>query len=101
MMIKKKIQKDLNKRKLFKKLEEKRILLKYLTYNLNYNLNKRLKIQMKLNKMPKKSSIIQINKKCILTGRSKSIYNYFKLSRIMINKLTTQKLLPGIRLNNW
>ena len=51
----------------------------------------------RVSKLPLKSSQSRIKNRCVLTGRSRGIYNYFKISRIMIKALAAKGLLPGIK----
>ena len=39
----------------------------------------------------------KIRNRCLLTGRSRGVYNYFKLSRIMIKELASKGLLAGVK----
>nr|YP_010395025.1 ribosomal protein S14 [Phytopythium vexans]YP_010395067.1 ribosomal protein S14 [Phytopythium vexans]DAZ89462.1 TPA_asm: ribosomal protein S14 [Phytopythium vexans]DAZ89504.1 TPA_asm: ribosomal protein S14 [Phytopythium vexans] len=97
----KKIKKNIKQRYLFKNLEKKRLILKIISKNLNIQKDLRYKIQQKWFFFNQNSSITRIKNICILTGRSKSIYRLFKISRIQLRKLTSEGFLPGVSKYSW
>lgn len=99
--MKKKIKKNIKQRYLFKNLEKNRLILKILLKNLNIKTNLRWKIQQKIIFFNQQSSITRIKNICILTGRSRSIYRLFKISRIQLRKLISEGLLPGTSKYSW
>jgi small subunit ribosomal protein S14 len=94
--MKKKKKKNIKQRFIFKNLEKKKLILKILLKNLNIKNNLRFKIQQKLNFFSQQSSITCIKNICILTGRSKSIYRLFKISRIQLKNLVSKGYLSGV-----
>jgi small subunit ribosomal protein S14 len=99
--MKKKIKKNIKQRYLYKNLEKKRLILKIILKNLNIKEKKRWKIQQKFYFFNQNSSVTHIKNICILTGRSKSIYRLFKISRIQLRKFISEKNLPGVFKYNW
>jgi small subunit ribosomal protein S14 len=95
------INKDKKRRNLFKKYELKRLYLKYIIYNNNILKHIRINAMMLLNKLPKDSSSVRIHNRCIITGRSRSIYRDFKVSRIILRNYAHNGLLPGITKSSW
>lgn len=86
---------DQNKRIHFKETELKRVSIKILN---------RLSINLKSNTYAKtinasigKYNFTKIKNRCFITGRSKSIYKKFKLSRIKFREMS----LNGITKNYW
>ena len=57
--------------------------------------------RFKLAKLPKNSSKTRIKNRCTLTGRSKSVYRYFKISRIAFRELASMGDIPGIKKSSW
>jgi len=53
----------------------------------------------KSNRTPKYSS--RIVRRCQLTGRSRSVYRKFRISRIMLRELALQGKIPGMRKASW
>ena len=43
----------------------------------------------------------KLNNRCVLTGRSRSVYRNFKLSRIAFRDASSSRLIPGLRKSNW
>jgi small subunit ribosomal protein S14 len=91
------IQKDLNRRVFVKIKEHKRITLKSIQQNRSLPPKLRFFAQTQLGEQKTKSSPVQVRNRCVLTGRSRGVYNYFKISRIMIRHLASQGLLPGLK----
>ncbi len=97
----KKIKKNIKQRYLFKDLEKRRLILKIISKNLNIQKDLRWKLQQKWFFFNQNSSNTRIKNICILTGRSKSIYRLFKISRIKIRKLASEGFLPGVSKISW
>lgn len=95
------IRKDKNKRNLFKKYEIKRKYLKYILNNKKITKYIRINAMLQMNKLPKNSSRIRIKNRCIITGRPKSIYRKFKMSRISLRNFAHNGLLTGILKSSW
>jgi len=95
------IEKDKRRRKLFKKYENKRRELKAVIYNKENSMELRNKAQIALSKLPKDSSKIRIKNRCVLTGRSKGVFRYFKLSRIQLRQLALEGNIPGYTKTSW
>lgn len=99
--MKKKIKKNIKQRYLFKNLEKKKIILKIILQNLNIKTEIRYKIQQKWFFFPNNSSITRIKNICIITGRSRSIYRFFRISRILFRKKASEGFLPGFSKYSW
>jgi small subunit ribosomal protein S14 len=97
----KKIKKNIIQRKLFNNFEKKRLILKILLNNVKINQNIRWKIQQKYFFFNQNSSLTRIKNICVLTGRSKSIYRLFKISRIQLRKLASEGFLPSVSKYSW
>lgn len=99
--MKKQIKKNINQRYLFDQQEKKRLVLKSITQNLKFSTNIRWKIQKKFFPLSANSSLTRIKNRCILTGRSRSVSRFFKLSRIQFRKLASEGSLPGLAKSSW
>lgn len=98
----KQIKKNIKQRYIFKKMEKKRLILKILTQNLLIKPSIRWKINSKFETINQSHGFLtRIKNICTLTGRSKSIYRIFKLSRIQLKSQASQGLLPGVSKNSW
>lgn len=43
----------------------------------------------------------KIHNRCVLTGRSRSVYRHMRLTRMVLKKLSVYGLLPGIKKISW
>ena len=89
--------KDYKVRKDVAHYENKRISLKVIQQHLNFSKKKRYDAIIQLSKLKRKSSKIRIRNRCVLTGRSRGVFNYFKISRILIRNLAAKGLIPGLK----
>ena len=95
--------KDKKNRKLFLKIEQNRLVLKFIYINLisRSTLSKsRSYVQYKyyryFNKLKFKTTTKLLNK-CIVTNRNSKTYSAFKLSRIVFKDLLTFGVIAGYR----
>ena len=54
-----------------------------------------------LARLPRDASPTRIRNLCALTGRSRSVYRKFKISRIKLRELALQGKVPGMRKASW
>ncbi len=97
----KKIKKNIKQRYLFKNLEKKRLIYKIISKNTLLEKKIRLKAQQKWFFFNQNSSLTRIKNICVLTGRTRSIYRLFKMSRVQLRKLASIGFLPGISKISW
>jgi small subunit ribosomal protein S14 len=95
------VQKDQKKRNLHLVTEKERVLLKSIVQNLNLQPQLRLKAQLKLSELPKRSSFVQTQRRCVVSGRKRFLIRGFHLSRFVIRKYANDGYLPGIRKSSW
>ena len=95
------IQKNLNRKKIVKKFNNRRQSLKKKIMQKNLPIEERFKIQSKLNDLPRDSSKIRVRNRCELTGRTRGVYRKFGLSRIKIRELSMTGALPGVVKSSW
>jgi len=91
-----------NKRRLLTvKYEKKRAALKQVYMDKTLSVEARLIIQGMLEKLPRDSSKTRLHNRCLLTGRPRSVYRYFGLSRIKMRELALAGKLPGVLKASW
>jgi small subunit ribosomal protein S14 len=90
-------QKDFVSRLEVKKYEDQRIALKTIQHSSLIDFQNRFLASLQLSNLKFSSFPNKIRNRCILTGRSRGVYNFFKISRIMIKDLASRGLLPGIK----
>ena len=95
------IQKNLNRKNLVQKFQNKRKKLKNQIMKKDLSMEERFKLQSKLNDMPRNGSKIRIRNRCELTGRTRGVYRKFGLSRIKIRELSMSGSLPGVVKSSW
>ena len=95
------IQKNLNRKKIVSKYKKRRELLKSKIMDKNLSIEERFKLQSKLNELPRDSANIRVRNRCELTGRTRSVYRKFGLSRIKLRELTMSGSLPGVVKSSW
>ena len=95
------IQKNLNRKKLVSKFQNKRKSLKTKIMKKDITIEERLKLQSKLNDCPRNGSRIRIRNRCKITGRTRGVYRKFGLSRIKIRELSMSGSLPGVVKSSW
>ena len=54
-----------------------------------------------LARLPRDASPTRIRNLCELTGRSRSVYRKFKVSRIKLRELALEGKVPGMRKASW
>ena len=54
-----------------------------------------------LQKLPRNSSATRHRNLCKLTGRSRSVYRKFGISRIKLRELALEGKIPGMRKSSW
>ena len=95
------IQKNLKRKNIVKKFNNKRQSLKKKIMKKDLTIEERFKMQSKLNQLPRDSSKIRIRNRCELTGRTRGVYRKFRLSRIAFRELASEGKLPGITKSSW
>ena len=95
------IQKDQKRRNLYAKYETKRLILKSMIRDLSLPKNLRFQSINELSKLPRNSSLGRTKNRCTQTGRSKSNYKMFRISRITFRELALKGLLPGVSKASW
>lgn len=81
--------------------ESQVVALKVLQNNSKLSKERRFQIGLSLAQVKAKSSRVRVRNRCVLTGRPRGVYNYFKISRIMVKELASQALLPGLKRATW
>ena len=99
--MKKLIKKDKKNRFLVKFYETNKFIYKNLNNNENFSKLFRWKLFILAKQLPKKSSSIYVNSRCILTGRKKRINKLYNFSRISFLKLVRSQTINGLIKSSW
>ncbi|NNG25885.1 MAG: 30S ribosomal protein S14 [Ignavibacteriaceae bacterium] len=54
-----------------------------------------------LQRLPKNSSPVRLKNRCMFTGRSRSYYRKFGVSRLVFREMALKGELPGIKKSSW
>lgn len=93
--------KDKKKRISVKKTELKRLVFKSINYNLGLSRNLREFSWSSLNNLETSSTYIRVKNRCVISNRTRFIFNKYKISRIMFKHLVTICEINGVYKKNW
>ena len=101
MAKKSKIMHNMYRKKLVNRHAAKRkeLLAKINDTSLSYE--ERQTFRLKLEKLPKNSNPNRVRNRCNLTGRPRSYYRRFGLSRISLREMASNGLIPGVTKASW
>jgi small subunit ribosomal protein S14 len=95
------IQKNKKRERLAKQFEARRGRLKAVADNDALPMEERFAARLKLAELPRNSSKTRIRNRCEITGRPRSVYRKFKLSRIALRELASTGQIPGVVKSSW
>ena len=101
MAKKSQINRDNKRKRLIERYAERRAELRKRLNDPEVSIEEKLEIQVKFSKMPRNSCPTRLNRRCQISGRSKSYYRKFGISRIALRELTLRGQLPGMRKSSW
>jgi small subunit ribosomal protein S14 len=92
---------DEKRKKLIAKYAKKRAELRKRLNDRNLSVDDKLEVQEAFAKLPRNSCPTRLNRRCQVSGRSKSYYRKFGISRIALRELALRGQLPGMRKSSW
>lgn len=95
------VERDKKRKKMVKRDAEKRAALKKIVKDQSIPADERFQAMLKLDKMPRNGSKTRMRNRCALTGRPRSYYRKFNLSRIALRDLASRGELPGVVKSSW
>ncbi len=54
-----------------------------------------------LQKLPKNSSPVRLKNRCMFTGRARSYYRKFGVSRLVLREMALRGEIPGLKKSSW
>ena len=101
MAKKSKIMHNIHRKTLVERYATKRkdLIKKINDTSLSYE--ERQAFRLKLEKLPKNSNPNRVRNRCNLTGRPRSYYRRFGLSRISLREMASNGLIPGVTKASW
>ncbi len=95
------IEREIKRKKLAKRYAGKRAELKAVIRDQSIPAEERFQAVLKLAELPRNSSKTRQRNRCALTGRPRSYYRKFNLSRIALRDLASRGELPGVTKSSW
>ena len=95
------IQRDKRRRLILLQFQLKRLQCKTVSQDLNLSKNIKKVVERKRVILPRNSSRSRVHNRCTITGRSKGVLRFCKLSRIRVRNLASQGLLSGVSKASW
>lgn len=92
---------DKRRKKLIAKHAERRAELRKRLNDRRVSIEEKLQIQEAFAKLPRNSCPTRLNRRCEISGRSRSYYRKFGVSRIALRDLALRGHLPGMRKSSW
>ena len=95
------IHRDLKRKRLIAKWKAKRTELRAVLQDPAAEMEAKLAAQEEFAKLPRNSCPTRWNNRCAISGRSRSFYRKFQISRIAFRELALRGQLPGVRKSSW
>lgn len=95
------IEKNMKRERLVAKYADKRAALKKAAIDPNLLPEEQFMARLKLAKLPRNSAPTRLRNRCQVTGRPRSYYRKFKMSRIALRDLASSGYLPGVTKSSW
>jgi len=95
------INKNERRKKLVKQYAGKYAKLRAVANDTSADDTDRLMARLKMAELPRNANPTRVRNRCMVTGRSRSVYRKFQLSRIMIRELGNMGMIPGLTKSSW
>ena len=95
------VEKNKNRVRMAQRYAGKRARLKAVASDRSLPAEERFAARLKLAELPRNSAPVRVRNRCELTGRSRSYYRKFKLSRIALRDLASAGQIPGMVKASW
>ncbi len=95
------VYRNLKRVKMAAKYANRRQKQKAIAMDKNATPEERMQAQFALQKLPRNSAKCRIRNRCRITGRSRSYYRKFGLSRVELRDLASFGEIPGLVKSSW
>lgn len=95
------VYRNLKREKMAEKYANRRLKLKEIAMDKNASPEDRFQATLKLAALPRNSAKIRVRNRCKLTGRSRSYYRKFGLSRVELRNMASFGEIPGLVKSSW
>ncbi|MBT3584277.1 MAG: 30S ribosomal protein S14 [Halobacteriovoraceae bacterium] len=96
-----KIQSNLKRQKLAARYKSKRDALRKIMQDPKAPFDEKADAQRQLQALPRNSNPNRVRNRCEVTGRPRSFYRAFRVSRLVFRRMALQGLIPGITKSSW
>ncbi len=95
------IEKNLRRRRLVARYQERRQKLKAIAQDEKLSLEERFQAQLKLAELPRNSAPSRVVNRCEITGRPRAYYRKLRMSRLALRELSSAGMIPGMVKSSW
>jgi small subunit ribosomal protein S14 len=95
------IEKNNRRARLVRKFASRRAALKAIAKDRDMASEERFAARLKLAELPRNGARVRVRNRCALTGRARSYYRKFRLSRIALRDLAATGQIPGMVKSSW
>ena len=95
------IQREKKRIKTVAKFADKRAALKAIIKDMTIDFDERMEAQKALQKMPRNSNPVRVQRRCQITGRPHAVYRKFGLCRNKLREATMRGDVPGLHKASW
>ena len=95
------IQRELKRIKTVEKFAAKRAELKATIKDMSIDFDVRMEAQKALQKLPRNSNPVRVQRRCQITGRPHAVYRKFGLCRNKLREATMRGDVPGLHKASW
>ena len=95
------IVKNIKRKQIVDRDKKSRLELKKIIKDVNTSIEEKITARNKLEKMPRDINPNRIRNRCVVTGRPRSYYRKFGLSRITFREMALKGQIPGITKASW
>lgn len=95
------IERNLKRKKMAKRYEVKRGLLKKKIMDKATEPAERFALTQELAAMPRNGAVTRVRNRCLISGRPRGYYRKLKMSRIALRELSSNGLIPGMMKSSW
>ena len=95
------IERNRRRQRVVKRYSKRRLALQQQMHNKALSVEERFQIAQQIALLPRDSSKTRCHNRCAVTGRGRSVYRYFGLSRIILRELASSGEIPGTVRSSW
>lgn len=95
------INRNIKREKLVEKYAPKRAALKAIINDQSKSDEERYEARLELQKLPRNSNPTRLRNRCVVTGRSRGVYQQFGLTRHKIREMALAGEIPGMTKASW